>query len=528
MKNKKSLTLSLICLAIIACFSTFLGTSVIFAADEYTYSCNINGVTANFTYNLNEENKIENLKCTNSSELTGNVTIPGLIEGKEVVTIGDNAFKGASNITGVVVPDSVKTIEYNAFTDCTNLKDVNLGKIESLSFAVFKNCTALTSIKIPNTLKQGAVSKIFTNCSNLTNITLEDGLTVIPSFLCAGTAITEITVPDSVKTIDYSAFEDCTNLKDVNLGKIESLSFDVFKNCTALTSIKIPNTLKQGAVSKIFTNCSNLTNITLEDGLTVIPSFLCAGTAITEITVPDSVKTIDYSAFEDCTNLKDVNLGKIESLSFDVFKNCTALTSIKIPNTLKQGAVSKIFTNCSNLTNITLEDGLTVIPSYLCADTAITEITIPDSVKTIEYSAFEDCTNLKKITILDNVDSIGFFGINEPKDSVFKNHDEDLTIYCYRDSIAAKYAIKYNIKYVYLDKPIIDDSKAEDNKDVNNNEQIIEDSNDNNEQVLDNSNINEQSNNPKTGDVTFYILGILILAVAGCTIVPMCLRKEIK
>ena len=437
MNNKRNLTLSLICLAIITCFSTFFGTSVIFAADEYTYSCNINGVTANFTYNLNEENKIENLKCTNSSELTGNVTIPGLIEGKEVVTIGDNAFKEASNITGVVVPDSVKTIEYNAFTDCTNLKDVNLGKIESLSFAVFKNCTALTSIKIPNTLKQGAVSKIFTNCSNLTNITLEDGLTVIPSFLCAGTAITEITVPDSVKTIDYSAFEDCTNLKDVNLGKIESLSFDVFKNCTALTSIKIPNTLKQGAVSKIFTNCSNLTNITLEDGLTVIPS-------------------------------------------------------------------------------------------YLCADTAITEITIPDSVKTIEYSAFEDCTNLKKITILDNVDSIGFFGINEPKDSVFKNHDEDLTIYCYRDSIAAKYAIKYNIKYVYLDKPIIDDSKAEDNKDVNNNEQIIEDSNDNNEQVLDNSNINEQSNNPKTGDVTFYILGILILAVAGCTIVPMCLRKEIK
>ena len=437
MNNKRNLTLSLICLAIITCFSTFLGTSVIFAADEYTYSCNINGVTANFTYNLNEENKIENLKCTNSSELIGNVTIPGLIEGKEVVTIGDNAFKGASNITGVVVPDSVKTIEYNAFTDCTNLKDVNLGKIESLSFAVFKNCTALTSIKIPNTLKQGAVSKIFTNCSNLTNITLEDGLTVIPSFLCAGTAITEITVPDSVKTIDYSAFEDCTNLKDVNLGKIESLSFDVFKNCTALTSIKIPNTLKQGAVSKIFTNCSNLTNITLEDGLTVIPS-------------------------------------------------------------------------------------------YLCADTAITEITIPDSVKTIEYSAFEDCTNLKKITILDNVDSIGFFGINKPTDSVFKNHDEDLTIYCYRDSIAAKYAIKYNIKYVYLDKPIIDDSKAEDNKDVNNNEQIIEDSNDNNEQVLDNSNINEQSNNPKTGDVTFYILGILILAVAGCTIVPMCLRKEIK
>ena len=88
---------------------------------------------------------------------------------------------------------------------------------------------------------------------------------------------------------------------------------------------------------------------------------------------------------------------------------------------------------------------MTVIPDYLCANTGVTEITIPNSVKEIGYDAFADCKELKKITILDNVTNISF--------DVFKNHDNDLTIYCYKDSEAAKYAIKNNIKYVYLTKP---------------------------------------------------------------------------
>ena len=50
---------------------------------------------------------------------------------------------------------------------------------------------------------------------------------------------------------------------------------------------------------------------------------------------------------------------------------------------------------------------------------------------------------------------MGFYDIDN-SDSIFKNHDSDLTIYCYEGSMAAKYAIKYNIKYVYLTKPASD------------------------------------------------------------------------
>ena len=117
------------------------------------------------------------------------------------------------------------------------------------------------------------------------------------------------------------------------------------------------------------------------------------------------------------------------------------------------------FKGCTNLKTITLEEGITKVPMYLCAGTPIEEIVIPDSVESIGYQSFANCAELKKITILDNVTSMGFALSGG---EVFTNHNEDLTIYCYRDTAAAKHAIEYNIKYVYLDRPVIDDNNNND------------------------------------------------------------------
>ena len=148
------------------------------------------------------------------------------------------------------------------------------------------------------------------------------------------------------------------------------------------------------------------------------------------------------------------------------------MTEITIPKTLKKGSVSPCLDN-PNITKITLEEGLTVVPTELCANTGITEITIPNSVTEIGYSAFENCTKLNKITILDNVQEMGFYNISN-SDSIFKNHNEDLTIYCYKDSMAANYAIKYNIKYVYLTQKDINDKTNSEEKQDDKNSDITE------------------------------------------------------
>ena len=227
--------------------------------------------------------------------------------------------------------------------------------------------------------------------------------------------------------------------------------------------------------------------------------------ALTSITIPSTVKEIEYSAFEGCTNLSSVDLGNVEAISFDVFKGCTSLTSITIPKSLKSGAISPVFTNCTNLTNITLEEGLTVVPSHLCATTGITEIAIPSTVKEIEYSAFEDCAQLEKITILDNVEKIGFDF--QAEDYVFVNHNDNLTIYCYEGTVAAEYAKEKDIKFVYLQKTTEgDENQGTDNKDEN--EQNTTDG------KKDDTTAKQEL--PKAGKMT--IISILIAAIiAGTT-----------
>ncbi len=330
------------------------------AKEKYTFTSTINGVTANWEYEVNESNQIENLKCTNPTELKGNVTIPSTLDGKTVISLGSEAFKSA-------------------------------------------------------------------------------------------TEITDITMPSTVKEIGVGAFSGCTSLSKVDLGNVERIGAQSFKNCTELTSIKLPKTLNKDASGAPFAGCTNLKNIVLEEGMTVVPNYVCANTSITEMTIPSTVKEIGVGAFSGCTSLSKVDLGNVERIGAQSFKNCTELTSIKLPKTLNKDASGAPFAGCTNLKNIVLEEGMTVVPNYVCANTSIAEITIPNTVKEIGLWAFKDCSLLKKITILDNVEKIG--GYNNNSDLVFQNHNDDLTIYCYKDSMADNYALKYNIKYVYLTKP---------------------------------------------------------------------------
>ena len=203
---------------------------------------------------------------------------------------------------------------------------------------------------------------------------------------------------------------------------------------------------------------------------------LCQNTGIEAIKIPDSVKSIGYEAFAGCSNLVTVDLGRVESISFDVFKDCPRLPVITIPKTLISGDTTGtgVFTGTTKLKDVVFEDGIKAIPAgilnkcseitkvkipdsveeikcYAFAGTSLTEVMVPDSVKTIEYYAFKDCKELKKITIFRNCTDIGWFTIQEDKDSVFNNHDEDLTIYCYSDSKIAEYAKKTNIKYKFFE-----------------------------------------------------------------------------
>ena len=256
-----------------------------------------------------------------------------------------------------------------------------------------------------------------------------------------GTCLVNVTIPDTVTEIGYSAFEDCKQLSSVSLSSnLTELGSGAFLNCSSLTSIRIPKSLESAysgiTVDGPFDGCTALKNVELESGMTKIPADLFNGCpGFTTITIPDTVTVIGSSAFADCKQLSSVRLSNnLTELGSGAFLNCTSLTSIRIPKSLESAysgiTVDGPFDGCTALKNVELESGMTKIPTDLfngCpgfttitipdtvteigeaafAYTNLTSIVIPDTVTDIENNAFSNCKQLSSVQLSNSLVSLG-------------------------------------------------------------------------------------------------------------------------
>lgn len=205
------------------------------------------------------------------------VNIPSEINGTPVTTIGNAAFRDSS-VTSVTIPASVTEIGSNAFADCTNLTSVHYeGDWSNLTiqsgnpavedaakdaaneqlfdFEFILNNTAVIVIRykgtaadvtIPSRYKGKPVTVIdhtaFYNNSAVTSVTIPDSVTAIPDYafgFCS--QLTNISIPNSVTFIGFSAFNSCTSLKSITLpSSLNTIQSYAFYNCGNLKTIRIP------------------------------------------------------------------------------------------------------------------------------------------------------------------------------------------------------------------------------------------------------------------------------------------------
>lgn len=205
------------------------------------------------------------------------VNIPSEINGTPVTTIGNAAFRDSS-VTSVTIPANVTEIGSNAFAGCTNLTSVNYAgdwsnlTIQSgnpavqdaakdaaneqlFDFEFILNNTAVVVIRykgtaadvtIPSRYKGKPVTVIdpvaFYNNSAVTSVTIPDSVTVIPDYafgFCS--QLTNISIPNSVTFIGFSAFNSCTSLKSITLpSSLSTIQSYAFYNCGNLKTIRIP------------------------------------------------------------------------------------------------------------------------------------------------------------------------------------------------------------------------------------------------------------------------------------------------
>ena len=121
--------------------------------------------------------------------------------------------------------------------------------------------------------------------------------------------------------------------------------------------------------------------------------------AVTSVTIPDSVTAILDRAFANCFQLTNISIpNSVTSIDFSAFEHCTSLKSITLPSSLRNISMF-LFHNCSQLTTIQIPDSVLSIQDYAFGNCISLEtIHIPVSVTSIGSNAFDRCPNSMTVT----------------------------------------------------------------------------------------------------------------------------------
>ena len=374
-------------------------------------------------------------------------TIQGLEDGGpyNVIVTGELTAEALTTMVTAMKENSAKMINLD-LSGTTGLTEIGMGTFES--------CNSLTSIVIPDgvtSIGEGA----FYNCRYLTSVTLPDSVTSIDKYAFEScSSLTSVVIPDSVTSIGDYVFFGCSGLESVTIGAgVVYIYSDSFKGCSSLTSIEVDFAnpfFSSSADGKMLLSKDKTTllaypsaagEVTIPAGVSIISYAFRKNSNITSVVIPDSVTTIDYEAFRNCSSLTSVTiLASVTSIGSSAFSDCSGLESVYISdlaawcniefeaysaNPLNNGA--KLYLNGSPVTDLVIPNGVKSINSYAFYNcSSLTSVEIPDSVTSIGSSAFCNCSSLTSVTIPDNVTSIGayaFFGC----DSLESVHISDLT-----------------------------------------------------------------------------------------------------
>ena len=246
----------------------------------------------------------------------------------------------------------------------------------------------------------------------MTELILPNSVRSIGDFafsLCSG--LTELTLPNSVRSIGNCAFSLCRGLTELTLpNSLTEIGKYAFRGCSGLTELILPNSVTSIG-DCAFYGCSGLTELTLPSSVTSIGESAFSGcSGLTELTLPNSVTSIGNYAFSDCSGLEKITVDR-GNKRYDSWGNCNSIIDTET-NTLIVGCKNSVIPNsvtsigygafrgCRGLTELTLPNSLTEIGKYAFRGcSGLTELILPNSVTSIGDCAFSDCSGLEKITV---------------------------------------------------------------------------------------------------------------------------------
>ena len=314
------------------------------------------------------------VSLTDEGKSVSEITIPTSFNGKSVTALGTNFSRENTKIERITIPATIKKIPNYAFYKCTKLSEVVLNEgLERIGAYAFDGCKLKTLI-VPST------------CTVIENSAFE-----------YNSELYHVYLPISVTTVEQYAFYS------INASAYICIEHDYVPSWGSYWRSGTP----------VYTNCTKLVvgedynyairNVSGNDNV-IILRLSKATSQLESFTFPTAVEGIS-----------DIRVAS------NLFKSNVNIRSVDLTGVTRIG--ENAFMSCSNLSNITFSNSLTIIGSHAfryC--TSLTRLEIPSSVTEIQSYAFDGCSNLTYIYLPSSVTTIGSYAFDDcPKSTIYTN-----------------------------------------------------------------------------------------------------------
>lgn len=264
-------------------------------------------------------------------------------------------------------------------------------------------------------------------------------VTKVGAYAFASCSITSVILPDSIRSIGFSAFSGCENLMTVTLGTdLQKIGFGAFEDCYRLVEIYNKSSLEITATStehgeigahakevytddyqtKLATDADGYVTYTLgeekslvnylggrfsvyiPEGVTEINAYALAGfDEITNVSLPASLQVINENAFYGCNDLANVYVPSVEAWCNIAFTDYNASPF---------NYAYRMYVDDDLVVALTIPDGITSLNEYaFYSIESITSVSIPQTLTEIENNAFAWCVNLENVQFPQTLIRIG-------------------------------------------------------------------------------------------------------------------------
>lgn len=286
----------------------------------------------------------------------------------------------ALGLRSLKLPATLERIETMGIAYCLNLQTLTLPEgLEYIGVAAFAANINLKSITVPASVTRlgerlddgsGYIYKgVFFDCLALETVAFAEGSSlgyIGDSLFGYCQSLKTVTGLTGATEIGNATFLACYSLKNIDLSglEVENMGVSAFRNCSALESVILPDTLT--AISdNTFMNSLKLQQITLPAGVKSIGTDAFYGaSSLTQAVLPAGLESIGDGAFYGCESLSAINLTDTQIKHLGAYSFClSGLTSVTLPDTL--GIVGEYaFAECAGLVALTLSANTLWLKGY--------------------------------------------------------------------------------------------------------------------------------------------------------------------